>query len=76
MTPPKQHPIYGSYMLLFAGYCLLCHSAPFAALSLWVCAAYFRARAGLEEAVLSRAFGGDYEAYRARTPRRFVPGIA
>jgi protein-S-isoprenylcysteine O-methyltransferase Ste14 len=71
-----QHPIYGSYMLLFAGYCLLCHSLPFAVLAAWVCALYYRGRAALEAQVLSEAFGEAYEDYRARTPKLFVPWVA
>jgi protein-S-isoprenylcysteine O-methyltransferase Ste14 len=63
-------------MLLFAGYCLLCHSAPFAILAVWVCALYYRRRAALEAQVLSEAFGADYDAYRARTPKQFVPWVA
>lgn len=73
---PKQHPIYGSYMLLFAGYCLACHSAPFALLAVWVCALYYRRRAALEAEVLRGAFGRAYDDYVAATPRRFVPWVA
>jgi protein-S-isoprenylcysteine O-methyltransferase Ste14 len=74
--PCGQHPIYGSYILLFCGYCLACHSAPFALLSLWACGVYFRRRAALEAEVLAGAFGAQYDAYRARTPRLFVPWVA
>ena len=63
-------------MLLFAGYCFLCHSAPFALLSAWICRAYFKARARLEAGVLSQAFGETYEGYAARTPKQFVPWVA
>lgn len=71
-----QHPIYGSYMLLFSGYCMACHSAPFAILAVWVCALYYRRRAALESQVLRESFGDEYEDYVKRTPRRFVPWIA
>ncbi|KAI8462291.1 MAG: hypothetical protein J3K34DRAFT_527857 [Monoraphidium minutum] len=70
-----QHPIYGSYMLLFAGYCLACHSAPFALLAAWACGLYYTRRAGLERDVLRAAFGGAYDDYALRTPRRFIPWV-
>lgn len=73
---PPQHPIYGSYLLLFSGYALACHSAPLALVAAAVCGAYYRRRAALEARVLAGAFGDDYQAYRLRTPRQFVPWLA
>ena len=63
-------------MLLFAGYCLACHSAPFAVLAVWVCALYYKQRAALEAEVLRAKFGEEYDAYCLRTPRKFVPWMA
>jgi protein-S-isoprenylcysteine O-methyltransferase Ste14 len=39
-----RHPIYTSYMLLFTGFSLCLHSAPYALLMLAACAAYYRWR--------------------------------
>jgi len=63
-------------MLLFCGYAMVCHSAPFALLAIWVCALYYRRRAALEAAVLKDAFGEGYETYTLKTPKLFVPYIA
>lgn len=69
-----QHPIYSSYMLLFAGYSMMMHSAATAVLALAVCLVYYMSRTGLEKDVLHRAFGQKYEAYASRT-KLFIPGI-
>lgn len=67
-----QHPIYTSYMMLFTGFCLSLHSAPAAFLIVLICAAYYTSRTKLEEQLLSRAFGEQYEHYRART-KKYIP---
>lgn len=69
-----QHPIYTSYMLLFAGFCLALHSAPAALAMVAVCWAYYLGRTRLEGSVLEAAFGEAYRQYRSRTGR-FVPGL-
>jgi protein-S-isoprenylcysteine O-methyltransferase Ste14 len=67
-----RHPMYGGGILLFAGFSLV-FSIP--ALLLTVALAIlWRAKSGAEERVLAQRFP-DYDAYRRRTPRRFLPGI-
>ncbi|KAI7840429.1 hypothetical protein COHA_005859 [Chlorella ohadii] len=67
-----QHPIYTSYMLLFAGHALSLGSPAAAALLLVGCLWYYRRRTRLEEAVLEDTFGGRYRQYRHSTGR-FLP---
>lgn len=69
-----RHPIYTSYLLLFAGYCLLLHGGwSFAAL-IAVSLIWFSSRISLEEEMLSEQFGDAYGRYRART-KRLVPFV-
>mmetsp|Transcript_27836 Transcript_27836/g.61049 ORF Transcript_27836/g.61049 Transcript_27836/m.61049 type:complete len:418 (-) Transcript_27836:175-1428(-) len=67
-----QHPIYTSYLMLFCGYCLALHSAPYALITLLLCGSYYRLRCHLESLVLTEAFGEQYSAYAKRT-KMFVP---
>jgi protein-S-isoprenylcysteine O-methyltransferase Ste14 len=69
-----QHPIYSSYMLLFAGYAMWMHAWPVATGFVAVCLVYYRSRTRLEGAVLQAAFGQEYSEYAART-RLFVPFV-
>lgn len=68
-----QHPIYTSYMLLFAGCCLALHSVAGALAITGVCLLYYSLRCSLEQAVLLQAFGDRYASYAAATGR-FLPG--
>ena len=69
-----QHPIYTSYMLLFAAYALLLHSAPYMLALVWVCWWHYSRRTVLEAEVLKAKFGQVYEDWAAKTPR-FVPSL-
>jgi protein-S-isoprenylcysteine O-methyltransferase Ste14 len=67
-----RHPMYGGGILLFAGLSLV-----FSITSLLLCAGLallWRAKSAVEERELVQRFP-EYEAYRARTPRRFLPWI-
>lgn len=70
-----QHPIYGSYMMLFVGCCLELHSASCAAALLAVCVAYYSVRTRLEARLLSAEFGEAYQEYVRRVPKRYVPWV-
>jgi protein-S-isoprenylcysteine O-methyltransferase Ste14 len=67
-----RHPMYGGGILLFAGVSLF-FSIPALALTAAL-ATLWRAKSAAEERVLLQRFP-DYDAYRRRTPRRFLPGI-
>jgi protein-S-isoprenylcysteine O-methyltransferase Ste14 len=69
-----QHPIYTSYMLLFASFCFAMHTAPTAAAVLVVCMLYYRLRCSLERDILAAAFGKEYDLYASRT-KKFIPGL-
>jgi len=67
-----RHPMYGGGILVFAGV-----SLAFSITSLALTAALavlWRAKSAVEERVLTAEFP-EYDAYRRRTPRRFLPGI-
>jgi protein-S-isoprenylcysteine O-methyltransferase Ste14 len=67
-----RHPMYGGGLLFFAGL-----SLSFGVVALVLTAALavlWRAKSAVEERLLSERFP-DYDAYRHRTPRRFLPGI-
>ena len=68
-----RHPRYGSLLVARVGYALI-----FASVIAWVLTAVWLVlilhRVRLEEVHLRRIFGGDYDAYAARTSRLF-PGI-
>ncbi|MFB2919188.1 methyltransferase family protein [Aerosakkonema funiforme] len=66
-----RHPIYLSYVLLFAGYCTMLQSfASFMLLGL-VCAVWLGNRMAIEEEMLAARFGEDYKAYQQNTKRLF-----
>jgi protein-S-isoprenylcysteine O-methyltransferase Ste14 len=67
-----RHPMYGGGILFFAGLSLV-----FSIMALVLTAALallWRGKSAAEERVLVRRFP-DYDAYRRRTRRRFLPGI-
>jgi protein-S-isoprenylcysteine O-methyltransferase len=67
-----RHPMYGGGILLFVGLSL---AFSITALALTAAlAALWRAKSAVEERVLVQRFP-EYEAYRGRIPRRFLPGI-
>jgi protein-S-isoprenylcysteine O-methyltransferase Ste14 len=65
-----RHPMYGGGILVFTGLSLAL-SVP-SLLPTVALAALWRAKSGVEERLLAERFPG-YEAYRSRTPRRFLP---
>jgi protein-S-isoprenylcysteine O-methyltransferase Ste14 len=68
-----RHPMYGGGILLFAGLSL---AFSVAALVLTLALALlWRAKSAVEERTLVERFP-EYDAYRARTPRRFFPWIS
>jgi protein-S-isoprenylcysteine O-methyltransferase Ste14 len=67
-----RHPLYGGGVLLFAGASL---AFSISALALTAAlAVLWRAKSAVEERELVTRFPG-YEAYRLRTPRRFLPFV-
>ncbi len=63
-----RNPLYIANTGAFLGFVLLC-GLPWLAAASWVLLwAYYHAIARYEETVLSETFGGDFDAYRARTP--------
>lgn len=70
-----RHPIYTSYMLLFAGYCAALRSYWSLALMLVASLAYYHQRVRLEEDLLVQNFGKDYTDYRERVKQKFIPFI-
>jgi protein-S-isoprenylcysteine O-methyltransferase Ste14 len=65
-----RHPMYGGGILVFTGLSLAL-SVPSLVPTI-VLAALWRAKSGVEELALAERFP-DYERYRSRTPRRFLP---
>lgn len=66
-----RHPIYLSYILLFAGYCLLLHDL-LGIISIGVvCAIWFGNRISIEEKMLEKEFAEEYEIYKQHTKRLF-----
>jgi protein-S-isoprenylcysteine O-methyltransferase Ste14 len=66
-----RHPIYTSYILLFAGYATLFHAPISAMLFAVVLAIWYGSRISLEEAMLIEKFGDAYCEYCMRTKRLF-----
>ena len=67
-----RHPMYGGGVLLFAGVSL---AFSVTALALTVAlAVLWRGKSAVEERLLVARFP-EYEDYRNRTPRRFLPGL-
>ncbi len=67
-----RHPIYGAILLIAIGWSLAL--SPLGLIPTALLALVFDLKARLEEAWLSERHP-EYAAYRARTPRRFVPGV-
>lgn len=70
-----RHPIYSSYMLLFAGYCIALRAYVSLFLLIPVCFLYYEHRAKLEEDMLVDAFGDLYTSYREKVSRKYVPFV-
>jgi protein-S-isoprenylcysteine O-methyltransferase Ste14 len=67
-----RHPMYGGGVLIFAGASL---ALSVSALALTVAlAVLWRGKSAVEERLLVERFP-EYEDYRNRTPRRFLPGL-
>jgi len=67
-----RHPMYGGGIVVFVGLSLV-FSIPSLLLT-GALAALWRAKSAVEESALAARFP-DYEAYRLRTPRRFLPWL-
>ncbi len=66
-----RHPIYLSYILLFAGYCTLLQSFLSLGLLAAVCMVWFGNRIAIEEEMLEQQFGEAYRAYQQKTKKLF-----
>jgi protein-S-isoprenylcysteine O-methyltransferase Ste14 len=67
-----RHPVYGAVLLLALGWSLA--ESPLGLIPTALLAVIFDLKARVEEAWLEERLP-DYASYRARTPRRFVPGV-
>jgi protein-S-isoprenylcysteine O-methyltransferase Ste14 len=67
-----RHPMYGGGILFFAGMSLVFGVIPLVLTA--ALAALWRGKSAVEERWLAARFP-DYDSYRGRTPRRFLPGI-
>ena len=67
-----RHPVYGAVLLLALGWSLA--ESPLGLIPTALLAVVFDLKARVEEAWLEERLP-DYASYRARTPRRFVPGV-
>lgn len=67
-----RHPVYGGVLLLALGWSLA--EAPLALIPTAVLAGLFELKSRREEAWLVERYP-EYEAYRERTPRRFIPFV-
>lgn len=70
-----RHPIYTSYMLLFAGYCIALRAYISLFLLLLACFLYYEHRAKLEEDMLVEAFGDLYTSYRKKVSGKYIPFV-
>lgn len=68
-----RHPIYASYMLLFAGYCLAFRSYLSLLFLTTACILYYEQRTKLEEGMLADFFGELYESYRGKVKQKYFP---
>ncbi len=66
-----RHPIYLSYILLFAGFCTMLQSSFSLVLLAGVCIVWFGNRIALEEEMLEKEFGDEYKTYQQQTKRLF-----
>lgn len=69
-----RHPIYLSYILLFAGFCLILQSKLAILMLIFVCLVWFGQRISIEEEMLQKEFGEKYQTYRQQT-KKLVPFI-
>jgi len=69
-----RHPGYSGSLLVWVGYSLALGNALAAVATGALLAAVYVWRIGAEEAMLSKAFGAQYDQYRART-KRLVPFV-
>lgn len=70
-----RHPIYTSYMLLFAGYCIALRAYVSLFLLILVCFLYYEHRAKLEEDMLVKDFGDLYTSYREKVSGKYIPFV-
>eukprot|EP01018_Ginkgo_biloba_P003364 Gb_02332 [translate_table: standard] len=70
-----RHPIYTSYMLLFAGYCIALRAYCSLAFLVVACFLYYEQRTKLEEDMLVEAFGDMYTSYRKKVRRKYIPFV-
>lgn len=69
-----RHPIYTSYMLLFAGFCVALRAYKSMAFLVLACLLYYEQRVRLEEEQLEEAFGKEEcKVYRKKTKYKFFP---
>lgn len=69
-----RHPIYTSYMLLFAGYCIALRAYKTLAFLMLASVLYYDQRARIEEKQLEEAFGREqHKVYRNQTKYKFFP---
>ena len=67
-----RHPIYLSYVLLFAGFCMLLHSNLITFVILGsICTIWLGHRIAIEEEMLLAKFGEEYKAYQRKTKKLF-----
>jgi protein-S-isoprenylcysteine O-methyltransferase Ste14 len=66
-----RHPIYASFMLLFAGYSIALRAYWSLALLLAASLLYYQRRADIEESLLEKAFPGQYQAYKDKVKYKF-----
>lgn len=68
-----RHPIYASYMLLFAGYCVALRSYWSLLFLSVACFHYYEQRTRVEEDKLVDTFGNLYTSYRSRVKNKYLP---
>lgn len=68
-----RHPIYTSYMLLFAGFCVALRAYWSMAFLLIACFLYYEQRVKLEEEILLETYGQAFKAYRERVKSKYFP---
>lgn len=70
-----RHPIYTSYMLLFAGFCLSLRSYWSLLFIMSACLAYYEQRTRVEEKLMEENFGELYTSYKEKTRHKFLPWV-
>ncbi|MCU0536321.1 MAG: isoprenylcysteine carboxylmethyltransferase family protein [Hydrococcus sp. Prado102] len=69
-----RHPIYLSYILLFAGFCPLLQSIIALSILFLICLVWFGNRIAIEEEMLVQEFKDDYKAYQ-QTTKKLIPFV-